>query len=355
MDKMSAEPNRKLSTIVFTDIAGFSELMSDNEQQTLKMLEFHDRMAGEIFSGYRGRIIKKLGDGLLALFESVNDAFTATRLFQEEIKSYNDEHPAARKLLVRVGIHAGDIIEKEDDIFGHGVNIASRLQQICIPGGICLSQAAHAALDKSNAEKLRLVPDVVLKNIAERYNVFMLPSVYPEEFMLGDISEISAGKEDFVIKSMKRIPPEKFSLIDSIFIAVGLMVVVDFAMVNLITYLTSITFNEAILLLSNSIWFLAYNIIFIPVFAIIFLRDSIEIHFEDVRGVDRMISYVIQRFGFSPPVRKNGILIFKPSVYNLLMWSSQKMRVSVNGNRVMISGSYLFLRKVKKMLKSYRK
>ena len=352
---MSAEPIRKLSTIVFTDIVGFSELMSDNEQQTLKVLELHDRMAGEIFSGYRGRIIKKLGDGLLAVFESVNDAFTATRLFQEEIKSYNDENPGRKRLLVRVGIHTGDIIEKEGDIFGNGVNIASRLQQICIPGGICLSQAAHAALNKSNAEGLKLVSDVNLKNIAERYNVFMLPSVYPDEYRLEDVTEMTTGNRDFVIKSMKRIPPEKFSLIDSLLIAVGIMVVFDFAIANLIIYLTGITLNEAILLLSNSIWFLAYNLIFIPVFAIIFLRDSIEIHFEDVRGVDRMISYVIQRFGFRPPVRKNGTLIFKPSVYNLLMWSSQKMRVSINGNHVVISGSFLFLRKVKKMLTSYRK
>lgn len=352
---MSAEPNRKLSTIVFTDIAGFSELMRENEQLTLKMLELHDRMAEEIFSGYRGRIVKKLGDGLLAVFESVNEAFLANRMFQEEIKSFNNENPDGKKLLVRVGIHAGDIIEKGGDIFGNGVNVASRLQQICIPGGICLSQAAHAALDKSNAEKLRLVPDVILKNISERYNVFMLPSIYPEEFRLENVAEMNADKENFVIKNIHRIPPEKFSLIDSLLITVGILVLVDFAIAGFITYLTGITLNEAILNLSGDIWFLIYNVVFIFAFTLIFLRDSIKVDFEDVRGVDNMLSHIIQRFGFRPPERKNGILIFKPSVYNLLIWWSQKMRVSVNGNHVIISGSYIFLRKVKKMLKSFRK
>jgi hypothetical protein len=138
-------------------------------------------------------------------------------------------------------------------------------------------------------------------------------------------------------------------------VAVGIMVAVDFAIANLIVYLGGVSLNDAILLLSNRLWFVVYNLVSVLFFTIIFLRDSIEIHFEDVRGVDSMISHVIQRFGFSPPTRKNGILIFKPSVYNLLMWWSQKMRVSINGNHVTISGSYLFLMKVKKMLRAYRK
>ncbi len=352
---MTAEPNRKLSTIVFTDIVGYSDLMSKNESATLKMLDFHNRMAEEIFSGYRGNIIKKMGDGMLAVFNSVNDAYTATQLLQDEIKTYNNEHSDAQRLLVRIGIHVGDVIEKDGDIFGNGVNIAARLQQICVPGGICLSQSAHSALGQTNGRKLKLVSDVVLKNIAERYNVFMLPSIYPDEFRIDQLTEVSESGRDFVIKRIQRIPPEKFSLLDSLLITVGVMVAIDFGIANLIKYLTHASLNEVILELSGSLMFGIYNLVFIPLITITILRDSMKIDFEDVRGADELISFIIRQFGFKHPARKNGQLIFKPSVYNLLMWSSQKMRVSISGNHVTISGSFLFLRKVRKMLKAYRK
>jgi hypothetical protein len=100
---------------------------------------------------------------------------------------------------------------------------------------------------------------------------------------------------------------------------------------------------------------LVYNVVFIGIFTISLLRDAIEIKFEDVREADKLLSYIIQRFGFKPPVKKGDQIIFKPTFYNLFMWSTQKMRVSINGNYATISGSFLFLRKVKKMLKSYQK
>ncbi len=97
------------------------------------------------------------------------------------------------------------------------------------------------------------------------------------------------------------------------------------------------------------------TIVLVVFFTFIFLRDSVKIRFEDVRGVDEMISFIIRQFGFKPPKRKNGQLVYKPSAYNFLMWWSQSMRVAINGNDVTISGSFMFLRKVKKMLKAYRK
>ena len=351
---MSAEPNRKLSTIVFSDIVGYSRMMNEDEAGTLKLLGFHDRIANEIISGYRGKILKKLGDGLLISFESVSDAFTATQLLQEEFKSYNTEHKDFQKLLVRIGVHVGDVIEKDGDIFGNGVNVAARLQQICVPGGICFSQSAHAALGQPNTRNLRLVSDVALKNIAESYNVFMLPSIYPDEFPINQVSGASDTGRKFVINSMKRIPPEKFSFVDSLLVSVGAMVLIDFLIVNALIYYADYTLNQAILELSGRLWFGVYNIIFISFFTYIFLRDSVKIHFEDVRGVDEMLSFIIQRFGFKPPKRKDGQLIYKPTVYNFLMWWTQSIRVAINGNEVTISGSFMFLRKVKKMLKSYQ-
>jgi|GEM_PF-1632020 len=351
---MEAEPTRKLSTIVFTDIVGYSEMMNRNEIQAMKMLEFHDRIAGEIFTSNHGQIIKKLGDGILAVFNSVRDAYSAAKLFGEEIKEFNTAKPVEDRLLVRTGIHVGNVLYRDGDIFGNDVNVAARLQQICIPGGVCLSQSAHTSLGKSFNEEFKIVSNVKLKNIAENYTVAVLPSIYPDEFPIEKLSAEERENSNIVIHSITKIPPEKFSFIDALIVAVGLMIVMDFSIVNMLVYVSDLTFNAAILKLSN-IWMLAYNIVFIGLFTISLLRDAVEIKFEDVRGADKLLSYIIQRFGFKPPVKKGDEIIFKPTFYNLIMWSTQKMRVSINGNYATISGSFLFLRKVKKMLRSYQK
>lgn len=351
---MTGASLRKLSTIVFTDIAGYSKMMNTHEELALKVLDFHDKIAKEIFSAYNGRIVKNLGDGMLAVFQSVSEALAAATAFQNEIKAFNTKNPNINKLLVRIGIHIGEVVERGDDIFGNDVNVAARLQQICTPGGICLSQAAHTMLGKASKEIFVEVPDVKLKNIAENYTVFQVPSIYPDLFPGTHLLDESNQNKQFVITSMRKIAPEKFALIDTLIVAAGLMITIDFGIVNALTYLDEITFNEAIIRLSN-VWMLVYNLFFITVFTISLLRDAVEIKFEDVRGADQLLSFIIQRFGFKPPIKKGGQLVFKPTFYNLLMWSTQKMRVAINGNYVTISGSFLFLRKVRKMLETYQK
>ncbi len=351
---MEAEPTRKLSTIVFTDIVGYSEMMNRDENQAMKVLEFHDRIAGEIFTSNYGQIIKKLGDGILAVFSSVKDAYTAVKMFGEEIKEFNTAKPSNHRLLVRTGIHVGSVLYRDGDIFGNDVNVAARLQQICVPGGVCLSQSAHSKLGQTFDAEFKIISNVKLKNIAENYTVSMLPSIYPDEYPIEKLSAIENEHSNIVIKSITKIPPEKFSFVDALIVSVGLMIVLDFAIVNALVYISEITFNAAILKLSN-IWMLFYNIIFIAIFTVSLLRDAVEIKFEDVRGADKLLSYIIQRFGFKSPVKKGDQIVFKPTFYNLFMWSTQKMRVAINGNYVTISGSFLFLRKVKKMLKSYQK
>ena len=351
---MEAEAKRKLSTIVFTDIVGYSEMMNRNEDKATKVLEFHDRIAEEIFTGNHGQIIKKLGDGILAVFNTVKDAYAASKMFGEEIKEFNIAKPVEDRLLVRAGIHVGNVLYRDGDIFGNDVNVAARLQQICIPGGVCLSQAARSSLGQNFNADFKIVSDVKLKNIAESYTVSMLPSIYPDEFPIENLLATETENISIEINSITKIPPEKFAFVDALIVAVGLMIVLDFGIVNFLVYLKQITFNAAILKLSN-IWMLIYNLVFIAIFTVSLLRDAVEIKFDDVRGADKLLSYIIQRFGFKPPVKKGDQIIFKPTFYNLIMWSTQKMRVSINGNYATISGSFLFLRKVKKMLKSYQK
>ncbi len=349
------QDSRKLSSIVFTDIVGYPAMMGNDESLTLRILDFHNRVAGEIFAGFKGSIIKNMGDGILATFLAVSDAFEAAKTLQKEILEYNTSHPAQPQLLVRIGIHLGEVWMREGDIFGHDVNVAARLQQICIPGGISLSPSAYAAIGILRVDYVHGVSNVKLKNVAENYTIFQYPSIYPDQFPIQNInSAIGDENPDFVIKTIKRISPEKFSILDALIVSAGLMILMDFGIVKLRQYSAGISLNEAILQLSN-IWMLIYTLASMVFFTLIFLRDAFEIKFEDVRGSDRMLSYIIQRFGFKAPVKKDHILIFRPSFYNRIFWFSQKMRITINGNFVSVSGSWFFLRKVKKALKSYQK
>jgi hypothetical protein len=339
---------------MFTDIVGYSEKMSRDENQALQWLDFHDKAAAEIIKAHNGNLIKKMGDGMLVDFPSVIDALKAAHTFQHEIKNFNQSQQDSDKLLVRIGIHIGDVLQKDKDIFGNGVNIAARIQQICIPGGICLSQAAHAAIGDSSNYDFIVLSKVKLKNIAENYSVFQLPSIYPNEFPIQQNTNIETHSDDFIITSIKKIPPEKLSIVDAMLIAVGIMVALDFSIAYFTMKISDLSLNQAILKLSNY-WMLFYSLIFTAIFTIILLRDAVEIKFEDVRGADQLLSYIIQRFGFNPPVKKDNHIVFKPTLYNSIMWSTQKMKVAINGNTITISGSFLFLRKVKRMLKSYQK
>jgi len=344
---------RKLTAIFFSDIVGYSQMMNENETEGLKHLTFHDDISGKVVSENDGKIIKRLGDGLLAEFGSVKSAVDAARLFQQNLKMYNQNAETEKKLIVRIGIHSGDVLVRGGDIIGNEVNVAARLQQICIPGGICLSETAHSVLGQNDKADFVKVPDNKLKNIAENYTVYQTQSIYPEMFPLNASLSAEAAKSEFVIKSMKKIPPEKFSLLDSFFISLGSIFLLYVFVVALIKLMTPLEFGQISELIDKEPFWWIYSVFFLFIFTISFLRDAVEIKFEDVRGADNLLSHIIQRFGFNPPIKKGDEIIFRPTLYNRFFWMTQKMRVSIHGNHITVSGSYLFLRRVKKMLAQY--
>jgi len=135
---------RRLAAILAIDVAGYSRLMGADEEGTLAALravrcELGDPKIGE----HRGRIVKTTGDGLLVEFASVVDAVRCAVELQREMIDRNTTVPPERRIEFRIGINLGDIIIEDGDIFGDGVNIAARLEALAMPGGICLSAAAH--------------------------------------------------------------------------------------------------------------------------------------------------------------------------------------------------------------------
>ena len=121
--------NRRLAAIVAADVAGYSRLMEADEEQTLATLSAHRRIIDEAIARHRGRIAGTAGDSVLAEFASVLDAVHASVRIQHSLAEANNAVPQERRMLFRIGINVGDVMVKDGDIFGDGVNIAARLKR----------------------------------------------------------------------------------------------------------------------------------------------------------------------------------------------------------------------------------
>ncbi|HZY10834.1 MAG TPA: adenylate/guanylate cyclase domain-containing protein, partial [Bacteroidota bacterium] len=137
---MQTHSSRKIVALMFTDIVGFSRQMGSNEDLTLKKLEIHHKIIRESIHDYAGNEIKTIGDAFLVEFESSVKAIHCAVEIQKKFHEYNSERSQQEAINVRIGIHVGDITMTNGDILGDGVNIASRIQPLADPGGICISQ-----------------------------------------------------------------------------------------------------------------------------------------------------------------------------------------------------------------------
>lgn len=138
---MAAERiERRLAAILAADVAGYSRLIGEDEEGTLAALRTLRReLIDPTIAAHRGRVVKTAGDGMLVEFASVLDALRAAAAVQQEMAGRNASVAAERRIEFRIGIHQGDIVVEEGDIFGDGVNVAARLEGLAEPGGICVS------------------------------------------------------------------------------------------------------------------------------------------------------------------------------------------------------------------------
>lgn len=173
---MAAERvERRLSAIFASDIVGYSRLMEADEEGTLARMNAHRREFLEpTIAQNRGRIVKRTGDGVLIEFSSAVDAARCAVDIQRGMGERNAGVPPERRIEVRIGIHVGDIMIEEDDIFGDGVNIAARLESIAQPGGICISDDAYRQMRGKIDVNFQDSGEQELKNIARPVRVYQL-------------------------------------------------------------------------------------------------------------------------------------------------------------------------------------
>jgi adenylate cyclase len=166
---------RRLAAILAGDVAGYSRLMGADEEGTLSQLNAHRREFLEPkIAFHRGRIVKRTGDGVLIEFASAVDATRCAVEIQRGMIERNAGVPQDKRIELRIGIHVGDIIIEDDDIFGDGVNIAARLESVAQPGGICISEDAYRQVRGKLDINFEDTGERELKNIARPVRVYQL-------------------------------------------------------------------------------------------------------------------------------------------------------------------------------------
>lgn len=165
---------RKLAAIMFTDIKGFSKKMGENEEAAMQILQTHDTMVKNVVAKYGGKVIKSIGDSFMVDFSSAVNAVRCAIEAQENFWKYSEGKSEFEKIQIRIGIHLGDVITLGNDIFGDGVNIASRIEAITEPNRITISQDVYNQVKNKMNLQAASFGYVELKNIAEPVEVYQV-------------------------------------------------------------------------------------------------------------------------------------------------------------------------------------
>ena len=167
-------PTRKLTTILAADVVGFSKLMDQHEELTLKNLKTCRDIVDPIITEYGGRIFHTAGDSVIAEFASPVSSVEAAIEFQQILADRNKNVPEESQITFRVGIHLDDVIIEGDNIYGNGVNVAARLESICEPGCILVSRFVQEKIEKRIQLTINSLGKSELKNIEGEFSIFQI-------------------------------------------------------------------------------------------------------------------------------------------------------------------------------------
>ena len=193
---------RKLSTILSADVAEFSRLMGEDEEQTLRVFRGHKKVFESVVAMHNGRIFNTAGDAILAEFPSAVEAVRCATDIQAALRTRNDQLPPNRQVRFRIGINLGDILIQGQDLMGDGVNVAARLQTAAEPGGVCISGTVHDQIRNKLSMSFQSLGEMSFKNISQPVRTFSitdaegsgpLPSRQPEVTAKGNTKRIAAG------------------------------------------------------------------------------------------------------------------------------------------------------------------
>lgn len=183
---------------MFTDITGYTALMGNDEQKAFELLKKNRELQKPVVEQFSGRWIKELGDGVMTSFNTASDAVNAAMKIQTECLVVND-------FQLRIGIHLGEVVFENEDVFGDGVNIASRIESVGIPGSILLSKSVRDQLRNKPEFQFTLLGNIEFKNVEEEIEVFAVSNpgfiVPKKEDLKGKLKDISESNNKDKFKS----------------------------------------------------------------------------------------------------------------------------------------------------------
>src|ERR1041385_6999553 len=171
---MSDEEIRKLAAIMFTDMVGYSALSQRDDKLALELLEEHREILRKIFPRFNGTEIKTIGDAFLVEFNSALEAAQCAIEIQRAIAHRNHDVPAERGIELKIGVHIGDVVHRGGDVYGDGVNIASRIEALAGAGGICVSMDVERQIRNALDARFERLAPTELKNISVPMDLFRI-------------------------------------------------------------------------------------------------------------------------------------------------------------------------------------
>jgi adenylate cyclase len=196
---------RRLAAIMFTDLVGYTALTQRNEALAMQLLEEHRKLVRPLFPKHNGREIKTIGDAFLVEFVSALEATRCAFEIQQSLYELNSGRPQDRCVLLRVGIHLGDVIHDQNDVYGDAVNIASRIEPLAPPGGICVSQQIYYQIRNKFEFPLSTLGVKTLKNVGEPVEVYRV--ILPWEKKESD-SESGLEKNRIAVLPFANMSPD---------------------------------------------------------------------------------------------------------------------------------------------------
>ena len=321
---MSSKVERKLAAIMFTDIVGYTKIIGNDESTGLSILENQESLISPLVSKYHGKIINTTGDGYLIEFSSSVESVECAIEMQEEIKKYN-ENKNNLEFHIRIGIHLGDIVVIDNNILGEGVNIASRIEPMANPDGICMTEVVYQSVKSKLDISPKRISNVDLKHIDDKYTLYKIPDVSKTEPSDDDTNQIQ-NNFNIAIENVVKEPMNftRFVMIFFSFICfISLFSIISTSLLGLVDYF----FPSANLLdygndHSRSLSKYFYNKYFNPtdiqlfthtlvtIMLLIATNASIKrrfiITFKDIRNVNQLANILILQMGYKYIENKNG-------------------------------------------------
>jgi adenylate cyclase len=163
---------RKLRAIFSADVQGYSRLMGDDDEYTVNTITTYRETIAQLIEKHHGRVVDAPGDNILAVFDSSLNAIRSAIEIQETLKTKNEKLPDNRRMNFRIGINLGDILHQDDRIYGDGVNIAARIENLADPGGICISRGVYEQVDGKLDIGFADLGSHSVKNIKKPVNIY---------------------------------------------------------------------------------------------------------------------------------------------------------------------------------------